>query len=267
MAKYIKYKRLTELQKALLLMMSEQGLTPGSSTRQCYHIIMDFIERYGNYFCDSIHEIQRSLYSMSHDKEFKTPYIEARGDMGEIIKDEKGNERYTDGANMRYVECRMTQAGWDYIANNRIISKYSQPLNLLIQMNPIIGMSKRQEIKPLKLSELQEVLLLYMAKQGLWPNNPHIKCFNVVVGFIKNSGDFYTDSISSIIDALYDMSHYWMFDVPLVDMQGDTGCMLETYNNIIIEDVGANYLFTEARLSKAGLDYVISNNLISSQEK
>lgn len=263
MANDIKYKRLTKLQKALLWVMSEQDLTPKSPTRKCYHIIMDFIGRYGNYFCDSIHEIQQSLYALSHEREFKVPYVEAHGFTGELVEDSKGNVSYTDGANMRYVECRLTQSGLGYVRNHKSLSQHSNPLVLLIGITPIVEIQKRQRVKPTKLSDLQEVLLLHMAKQGYWPGKPFRKSFNIVDDFIKNNGDYYTDSISSVMDALYDMSHDWMFDIPLIEAQGNTGHFIESYNNIIVEEVGANCVFTEARLSRRGIDYVIENNLIN----
>jgi DNA gyrase/topoisomerase IV subunit A len=264
MVKKIKYQRLTDLHKALLVSMFEQGITPDTPTRKCYHIIMDFIEKYGNYFCDSIHEIQQSLYSLSHEWEFRTPFIEARGFTGEPVEDRSGNNiQSTSGANMRYVECRLSQAGIDYIANHRSLKRYKRPIELLMNIKPCSNVSTRQRVKPTHLTELQEVILLHMAKEGYWPEKPSRKSFNITIDFIKKCGDFYTDSISSVIDALYDMSHDWMFSVPLIEALGDTGRLINIQGNLITEEVGASYLFTEVRLSKAGFNYVIDNNLIN----
>lgn len=59
------------------------------------------------------------------------------------------------------------------------------------------------------------------------------------------------------------MSHDWMFSVPLIEALGNTGSLINIQGNLITEEVGASYLFTEVRLSKVGFNYVIDNNLIN----
>lgn len=70
-----------------------------------------------------------------------------------------------------------------------------------------------------KLTKLQEALL-YMATIGLYPHKPHTKSFFIVTGFIEKDGEYYCDSISEIVDALYKMSWEWMGEEAYIDGQG-----------------------------------------------
>ncbi len=262
MVKKIKYQRLTDLHKALLVFISELESAPSVPTLECDFIVMQFIGEYGNYFSDSIYEIEQSLYSLSHKWEFRTPFIEMIGIKGETIEVSCRNKQSTFGTD-RYVGCRLSQAGIDYIANHRSLNRYKLPFDLLLNIKPCPYVSTQQRVKPTHLTELQEVILLHMAKQGYWPDKPLRKSFNITIDFIKKCSDFYTDSISSVINALYDMSHDWMFSLPLIEAFGNTGSLINIQGNLITEEVGASYLFTEVRLSKVGFNYVIDNNLIN----
>ncbi len=262
MAKKIKYQRLTDLQKALLMFIFENESAPSVPAIECDYIVIQFIGKYGNYFSDSIHEIEQSLYSLSHKWEFRTPFIEMIGIKGETIEVRCRNKQSTFGTD-KHVGCRLSQAGIDYIANHRSLNRYKRPFDLLMNSKSCPYVPTQQRVKPTHLTELQEVILLHMAKQGYWPDKPFRKSFNITIDFIKKCGYYYTDSISSVIDALYDMSHDWMFSVPLIEALGNTGSLINIQCNFKTEEVGASPLFTEARLSKAGFNYVINNNLIN----
>ena len=107
--------KLSDLQKALLLYMEVNGLTPDGKFQNCHSVVTGFIKQYGNFFCDSIDKIRESLYSLSHKWEFTHPYIETQGDSGSLSEDENGVLHQTKGANMRYVSCRLSITGLKYV--------------------------------------------------------------------------------------------------------------------------------------------------------
>lgn len=245
MAAKRRFNTLSQLQKAILLYMFEQEYTPTSRFISCRTIIMGFIEYHGNYFCDSISEIKRALYAMSHLWEYEIPYIEANGFTGEMVEDKNGKISTSDGADMWCVECRLSQAGINYVINHKSLYSLKNLFDLRgsvkLQIKPYGG-------KPWQLTRLHESLLRYMATRGYWPTKQYAQSSNVIVDFIEYSSVDYTDSISSVVDALYELTSIRVNNEVFIDMQCHKG-------------EGPDHI--EIRLSTAGLDFVITNNLVN----
>lgn len=118
--------RLSDLQKALLLYMAVRDITPDGEFQSCHSVVTGFIKQYGNFFCDSIDKIREALYSLSHKWEFTHPYIETQGDSGTLFEDENGVLRQTKGANMRYVDCRLSIAGLNYVNRGNFMAHFEK---------------------------------------------------------------------------------------------------------------------------------------------
>lgn len=239
--------------------MFEQEYTPTSRFICCHTIIMGFIENHGNYFCDSISEIKRSLYAMSHLWEYKTPYIEVFGFTGEIEEDWIGEISTSDGSDMWCVECCLSQAGINYVSNHK--SLYS--LKNLFDLKGNVQLRIKADVeKPWDLTHLHEYILLHMAIKGYWPTKQYVLMSDVIVNSIKLSAIDYTDSISSVVNALYELASIRINDKVLINMQYHKGKIIRDIE-IITEEEKQSPEYVEVRLSKAGLDYVITNNLVN----
>ncbi|MCM1142632.1 MAG: hypothetical protein NC453_29015 [Muribaculum sp.] len=239
--------------------MFEQEYTPTSRFISCHTIIMGFIECHGNYFCDSISEIKRSLYAMSHLWEYETPYIEANGFTGEIVEDKNGKISISDGAAMWCVECRLSQAGINFVSNHKSLYSLKNLFNL--KGNGQLQIKSDNE-KTWQLNCIHEDLLRYMATRGYWPTKQYVLMSDVIVNSIKHSTIDYTDSISNVVNAIYELATIRINDEVLIDMQYHKG-EIKRDIGIITEEEKQSPEYIEVRLSKAGFNYVITNNLVN----
>lgn len=259
MAAKRRFNTLTQSQKAILLYMFEQEYTPTSRFICCHTIIMGFIEKHGNYFCDSISKIKHSLYAMSHLWEYKTPYIEVYGFSGEMEEDWIGEISTSGGSDMWCVECRLSKAGIDYVINHKSLYSLRNLFDLKVNSQSQI---KADVEKSLNLTYLHEDLLRHMASRGYWSNKHYVRISKVISGFIKHSTIDYTDSISNVVNALYELATIKINDEVLIDIQYHKGEFIRD-TEIITEEEKKSPEYMEVRLSKAGFDYVITNNLVN----
>ena len=118
--------RLSDLQKALLLYMAVKGLAPDGEFQSCHSVVTGFIKQYGNFFCDSIDKTREALYSLAHKWEFSHPYVENGGDVGVLYEDKDGILRQTEGANMRYVRCRLSITGLNYVNKGNFMAHFER---------------------------------------------------------------------------------------------------------------------------------------------
>ncbi len=91
------------------------------------------------------------------------------------------------------------------------------------------------------LKPVQRRILFRMARMGLRPDSPHVKCARVigdVMGTLHPHGD------GAIYDALARMAQPWSLRVPLVDPHGNFGSP---------DDGPAAYRYTECRLAQAAM--------------
>lgn len=111
-----------------------------------------------------------------------------------------------------------------------------------------------------KLSDIQHLYLREMYRLGLIPGSKPYqssKIIGFVIGYYINS---YSDSISEHVEDFYSLAQPWMIKEPLIECEGNIGSPEE----IDYEFSGAaSPPFTSARLTEAGVNYIIEHNVMN----
>lgn len=102
-------------QEYILITMYYMGLFPDKPSVKVSRIVAACVLYFSNHISDSLSEITQMLYNMSHEYKVRGPYVHGEGNMGRYYKDKDGNIIYEFGADMKYVEARLTERGKEYI--------------------------------------------------------------------------------------------------------------------------------------------------------
>lgn len=112
-------------QEYILIAMYYLGLFPDKPSKNVSLIVAVSVLYFSNYISDSLSEITQMLYDMSHEYKVREPYVHGYGNMGSYYKDKDGNIIYESGADMKYVEARLTERGKEYIEKRMLTLGYS----------------------------------------------------------------------------------------------------------------------------------------------
>ena len=102
-------------QEYILIAMYYMGIFPDKPSVKVSRIVAACVLYFSNNISDSLFEITQMLYNMSHEHKVREPYVHGEGNMGSYYKDKDGNIIYESGADMKYVEARLTERGKEYI--------------------------------------------------------------------------------------------------------------------------------------------------------
>lgn len=113
-----------------------------------------------------------------------------------------------------------------------------------------------------KLSDFQEIILLFYYLEGLLPNRPLVRSDVVFSSIYQRLLELCKIDMAPIQE-IYALSNPWRLSAPLIQFAGNTGSLHFLKDDTVWEEPGAWLEFTKSRLTPEGLKYVFRHNLSS----
>lgn len=101
---------LTLTQEFLLLILWRMKCTSRFRYVKSKKVVIQFFTELDNYVCDSYFTVVQELYDLARTRKFEVPLVDGLGNIGDTSDPE-----YMEGANPKYTEVALSEAGVEYI--------------------------------------------------------------------------------------------------------------------------------------------------------